>query len=76
MEETASMFLMLGIHFKDLKVMELILSVRCQLSVSAALCCRLVRAVRSQLEQMSGVRAARQLMAWKPQFLSAACGNN
>lgn len=44
---------MLGIDFKDLEVMQMVFSVSCQMSISAALCHVLVLAVRTGLEQMS-----------------------
>jgi len=53
------MFLVLEVSFKELKVMLIVLSVPCQLSVSAALCHRLVMAVRSQLEPVPGVCTVR-----------------
>lgn len=45
--------LMLGIDFEGLKVLQMVFSVSCQLSVSAASCHILVLAVKSGLEQMS-----------------------
>lgn len=49
------MFLILEVDFKGLKVMPVVLAVPYQLSVGAALCCKLLLAVRSQLEQIPGV---------------------
>lgn len=54
---------MVGIDFKGLKVMQMLFSVSCQLSVSAALCHILVLAVRSGLEQMS-VRHTLRHSSW------------